>query len=157
MTTPTTAPIAGNQYYTNVVDAAPQLPLLNVSELEVSNAILVDANIQNGHLLTSADNPPTLDLLASSFGSLTFAGFATDVAGQLRFVGASAANDTVRVVYHRPYPTAIQNIQLTGTNLEAAGSRAFISATATTHFDIEFPAITTNPSFNYFVVDAVAV
>ncbi len=58
------SPIAGNQTFTNVVNLAGQLPLLNVSQLEASHASAVTGDITG---LTYGDDP----VRTTVFGVLT--------------------------------------------------------------------------------------
>ena len=180
MATPTTAPIAGNQFYTQVVNAAAQLPLLNVVDLEVSNATTNFLSVESsnpdsttlpnpsnvrftidsfGHLNTAQETPPTATVTGTLLGINVLIN-STDCAGQVTAVGPAAANDTLTVTFNRPYSTGIVHAVVTPCNdaaAEAMDNGYSVSATST-GFTLEFRGVSgAGPCFNYFVIDAVSI
>ena len=180
MATPTTAPIAGNQFYTQVVNAAAQLPLLNVVDLEVSNAttnfLSVESSapdvanpLQNpsntrftidslGHLTTAQQTPPTGSFTTTgTITANTIFTNSTDCAGQFTATGTAVANDTLTVTFNRPYGTGIVHAVCTACNDGAAtaSSNGYHVVATSTGFTLTFlGASGANPCFNYFVIDA---
>lgn len=59
MTTPTPAPIAGNQNFSSVSNVAAQVPTLFVGELEASDAAVTNLTLDDGQVVTTQGTPPT--------------------------------------------------------------------------------------------------
>ena len=182
MATPTTTPIAGNQFYTQVVNAAPQLPLLNVTDLEVANAttnsLTVAASNPNsttlpnpsnvrytinsfGHLSTAQQTLPTASFTTT--GALTansMGGLSTDCAGFFTASGTAAGGDTLSVQFNRPYSTGIVHAHCTPCNVGAAVACAngiYVDANAV-GLTLTFQGVSgIDPCFNYFIINAVDI
>ena len=180
MATPTTAPIAGNQFYTQVANAAAQLPLLNVGDLEVSNATTNFLSVAStapdvanpalnpsntrftidsvGHLTTAQETPPTGSFTTTgTITANTIFTNSTDCAGQFTATGTAAVADTLRVTFNRPYGTGIVHAVCTPCNKGAATamSNGYHVVATSTGFTLEFLGVSgPDPCFNYFIIDA---
>lgn len=177
-----TAPIAGNQNFTEVVNAAAQLPLLNVTDLEAGNATansltveasnLDSATLPNpsnvrftidsfGHLATAQQTPPTGSFTTT--GTITANSIgpnSTDCAGQFTATGTAAAGDELTVTFNRPYSTGIVHAVCTACNAGAAtaSSNGYHVVANDDGFTLTFLGVSgANPCFNYFIIDAVSI
>jgi hypothetical protein len=156
-------PIAGNQFFTSVVNSATQLPELNVGECVVSNsntvsAVLGRTEIKDGKLLTSQTTPPTVQV-TGGFASGTIFANSTDIAGQVNLVGTAAAATTFTVTYDSPYPTPVQMVALTACDAAAATAvtNGVHVSSDSSSFTVTFVGASgANPCFNYFVIDPVS-
>ncbi len=177
MATPITAPIAGNQNFSLVTMAAAQLPLLNVTDLEVGNATtnslrVAASNADSttlpnpsnvrftvdsfGHLTTAQQTPPTGSFTGAITANTIFTN-STDCAGQFTATGTAAAGDTLTVTFNRPYGTGIVHAVCTACNDGAAtaSSNGYHVVATSTGFTLTFLGVSgANPCFNYFVIDA---
>ena len=176
------SPIAGNQTFTNVVNLAGQLPLLNVTDLEVGNAttnsLTVAATNPNS---TTLPNPSNVRFTIDSFGHLTTAqqtlptgsftsgggitansmgGLSTDCAGFFTATGAAAAGDTLSVQFNRPYGSGIIHAHCTPCNDGAAtavSNGIYVDANAV-GLTLTFNGVSgLNPCFNYFIINATEI
>ena len=127
----TTAPIAGNQYFSQVFDQAGHLNLLNVSNLRIGTAttnslevVAVNPNLGLGqdssivrtlldgfgHIIPSQVTEPLATLgvewVQGSTVELLALKTATDAAGEIFITGAwtGVAGATITITFNRPYP-----------------------------------------------------
>ena len=128
-----TQPIAGNQFFTQVVDQASQLPSLDVAELQSGatsvNSLAVSSSSaatdldSNGHIMKSQKTAPTLALTSgwSSSDEISFAGPATDTSGIIRVTqtGFSTGNQVTTLTFNKPFPSG-SSVQVMITPANAA-------------------------------------
>ena len=130
----TTQPIAGNQFFTQVVDQASQLPSLNVAELQSGatsvNSLAVSSSSaatdldSNGHIIKSQKTAPVVSLTSgwAPDATVSFVGPATDTSGIIRVTrGTFAIADTqaTTLTFNKPFPSG-SSVQVMITPASAA-------------------------------------
>jgi len=114
-----TQPISGNQFFTQVVYQASQLPSLDVAELQSGatavNSLAVTSSSaatdldSNGHVIKSQKTAPTLALTSgwNSSDEISFVGPATDTSGIIRVTqtGFTSGNQVTTLTFNKPFPS----------------------------------------------------
>ena len=132
----TTQPIAGNQFFTQVVDQASQLPSLDVAELQSGatavNSLAVSSSSaatdldSNGHIIKSQKTAPVVSLTSgwAPDATVSFVGPATDTSGIIRVTrGTFAIADTqaTTLTFNKPFPSGSSvQVMITHANAGAA-------------------------------------
>ncbi len=165
MTTPTTAPIAGNQNFSSVSNVAAQVPTLFVGELEASDAAVTSLTLDDGQVVTTQGTPPTATAIVggappSSAAVLVYPD-STDTSGRLQLYGTPIANDGITLVFKRPFPVGTDvSVVLTACDEASAASitKGVWVSTDATSFKVVFEnwvvagiPVAVDPCFNYFV------
>ena len=184
MATLTTEPTAGNEIYTTVANAAAQLPLLNVGDLEVSNATTnflsvastapdVANPLQNpsntrftidsvGHLTSAQQVPPSLVAVFAAPATLTGLANNTDVCGTVRLTTTAApgVGEGIQITYNRPYQNAPEVFVQVADPTFFTAANPYVVQSFPDRFRILFPlgtAVNISNQFKYFVIDKVAI
>lgn len=127
----TTQPISGNQFFTQVVDQASQLPSLDVAELQSGatavNSLAVSSSSaatdidSNGHVIKSQKTAPVVSLSPgwAPDATISFAGPATDTSGIIRVTRGTSVITTEPIVitltFNKPFPSG-SSVQVMITN-----------------------------------------
>ena len=131
----TTQPIAGNQFFTQGVDQASQLPSLDVAELQSGatavNSLAVSSSSaatdldSNGHIIKSQKTAPVVSLTSGwNVGdTISFVGPATDTSGIIRVTQVAGSNPSAPYVttltFNKPFPSG-SSVQVMITPASAA-------------------------------------
>jgi hypothetical protein len=166
----TTAPIAGNQYFSQVFDQAGHLNLLNVSNLMIgtatTNSLEVVASNPDlglgqdpstvrtlldgfGHILLSQKTEPTITLGGFNAGTSVELISATDTAGEILITNATwPTPPSFELKFNRPYPLETRPAVILTPGSTGA---AFIQSSAKNGWFVENgPVANTGESFKVF-------
>ena len=135
-----TQPISGNQFFTQVVYQASQLPSLDVAELQSGatavNSLAVTSSSaatdldSNGHIIKSQKTAPTVLLISgwSVDATVSFVGSATDTSGIIRVTRGTnniQAAQILHCFFNKPFPSGSSvQVMITHANAGAADPNA---------------------------------